>query len=167
MSDFNAGLEAAAKVAVQITDEDRTKSFEWLDGFNAGVCAMQAAILALRRPDARDDLVERLRIKADMILMGEGITWGSDSEVMREAATRIQQLETTLRETTLRESSQAWQKASQKLHRRAQAAEASLAEAERVMEIIAGRRQCIDNLMSNADVARAWLDSQSHLKDNK
>jgi len=32
------------------------------------------------------DLVKRLRIKADVIEMGERIQWGSDSAIMREAA---------------------------------------------------------------------------------
>lgn len=36
-----------------------------------------------------DDLVKRLRIKADMIAMGERIAWGSDSALMREAADRL------------------------------------------------------------------------------
>lgn len=37
------------------------------------------------------DLVNRLRIKASMIEMGERIAWGSDSELMREAADYIEQ----------------------------------------------------------------------------
>ena len=43
------------------------------------------------------DLVERLRIKADMVLMCEKIKFGSDAAVMKEAAERIEQLETSLR----------------------------------------------------------------------
>lgn len=41
-------------------------------------------------------VVERLRIKADMIQMGEKIAWGSDSAIMREAAARIETLERAL-----------------------------------------------------------------------
>ena len=43
------------------------------------------------------DLVERLRIKADMVLMCEKIKFGSDAAVMKEAADRIEQLEAALR----------------------------------------------------------------------
>ena len=42
------------------------------------------------------DLVERLRIKADMVLMCEKIKFGSDAAVMKEAADRIEQLEAAL-----------------------------------------------------------------------
>lgn len=38
----------------------------------------------------RDDLVRRLRIKADMISLGERISWGSDSEIMHEAASALE-----------------------------------------------------------------------------
>ena len=43
------------------------------------------------------DIVERLRIKADMVLMCEKIKFGSDAAVMKEAAERIEQLEAALR----------------------------------------------------------------------
>ena len=43
------------------------------------------------------DLVKRLRIKADMVLMCEKIEFGSDAAVMAEAAARIAQLEAALR----------------------------------------------------------------------
>jgi hypothetical protein len=43
------------------------------------------------------DLTLRLRNKADMIEMGEKIQWGSDSEIMREAAARIAELEAALK----------------------------------------------------------------------
>lgn len=39
------------------------------------------------------DLVKRLRIKAGMIEMGEMIAWGSDSELMREAADVLEMAE--------------------------------------------------------------------------
>lgn len=45
-------------------------------------------------------VVERLRIKADMIQMGEKIAWGSDSAIMREAAARIETLERALEGAT-------------------------------------------------------------------
>lgn len=38
----------------------------------------------------RIDLVSRLRIKADMISLGERISWGSDSEIMHEAASALE-----------------------------------------------------------------------------
>ncbi len=43
-------------------------------------------------------LQERLRIKSDMIHMGESIAWGSDSALMDEAANRIDANEALLRE---------------------------------------------------------------------
>ncbi len=39
---------------------------------------------------------------------------------------------------------------------------ARVAELEIALEIIAGKRQCIDNLMSNQDVALAALKGASH-----
>ena len=39
-------------------------------------------------------LPERLRIKASMISLGEKIAWGSDSEIMNEAADEIERLTT-------------------------------------------------------------------------
>jgi len=39
------------------------------------------------------DLTERLRMKADMISLGERIVWGSDTGLMLEAAERIAELE--------------------------------------------------------------------------
>ena len=44
------------------------------------------------------DLTLRLLNKADMIEMGEKIHWGSDSEIMREAAARIAALEAALKD---------------------------------------------------------------------
>lgn len=41
-----------------------------------------------------DDLAERLAMKAAMIELGERIAWGSDTEIMREAADRIDRLTT-------------------------------------------------------------------------
>ena len=38
-------------------------------------------------------LVNRLRIKAGVMEMGERIAWGSDTALMREAADRIEELE--------------------------------------------------------------------------
>lgn len=38
------------------------------------------------------DIISRLRIKAGMIQMGERIAWGSDSDLMYEAADMIEQL---------------------------------------------------------------------------
>ncbi len=43
-----------------------------------------------------DDLKERLRIKADMIHLGETIAWGSDVALMHEAVARITDLEASL-----------------------------------------------------------------------
>lgn len=40
-----------------------------------------------------NDIVNRLRIKADVIHMGERIAWGSDTSIMHEAATYIENLE--------------------------------------------------------------------------
>ena len=37
----------------------------------------------------------------------------------------------------------------------------ALAKAREALEIIAGKRQCVDNLMSNVDVANAALASLS------
>lgn len=42
------------------------------------------------------DLVERLRIKADVITMGERIAWGSETELMRKAADEIERLRDAL-----------------------------------------------------------------------
>lgn len=39
------------------------------------------------------DIVNRLRIKAGIMEMGERIAWGSDTALMREAADRIEALE--------------------------------------------------------------------------
>jgi len=39
------------------------------------------------------DLVKRLTIKAGVIEMGEKIAWGSDTALMREAAARIEELQ--------------------------------------------------------------------------
>ena len=39
------------------------------------------------------DLIKRLEIKAGMISMGEKIAWGSDTDVMYEAAEKIRELE--------------------------------------------------------------------------
>ena len=44
----------------------------------------------------RDDLVKRLTIKAGVMEMGEGIAWGSDTALMREAAAHIEKLEAKL-----------------------------------------------------------------------
>lgn len=41
-------------------------------------------------------LVNRLRVKAGVMEMGERIAWGSDTALMREAADRIEQLEKEL-----------------------------------------------------------------------
>ena len=43
-----------------------------------------------------NDLTERLRMKADMISLGERIVWGSDTGLMLEAAERIAELEAQL-----------------------------------------------------------------------
>ena len=43
-------------------------------------------------PRERADIVDRLTISAAMIEMGEKITWGSDTALMREAATEIASL---------------------------------------------------------------------------
>ena len=40
-----------------------------------------------------DDLTERLRVKEDMIHLGEKIAWGSDVTLMHEAADRITALQ--------------------------------------------------------------------------
>ena len=45
-----------------------------------------------------DTLPGRLRIKAGMISMGERIEWGSDSNIMWEAATKIETLEKRIKE---------------------------------------------------------------------
>ncbi len=50
-----------------------------------------------------NDLIKRLRIKADMIQMGEGIAFGSDSEIMHEAATALELLESHHNEAHRRE----------------------------------------------------------------
>jgi len=64
---IGAGLDAAA--AVQgIKDEEIT------------------------REEEMRDIVERLNTLADTIMMGEKISWGSDSAIMREAATEITRL---------------------------------------------------------------------------
>lgn len=46
------------------------------------------------------DLPKRLRIKADMIRMGEKISYGTDSALMDEAADEIERLREILRERT-------------------------------------------------------------------
>ena len=43
-------------------------------------------------------LVNQLRIKAGVMEMGEKIAWGSDTALMKEAADRIEQLETALKD---------------------------------------------------------------------
>ncbi len=60
-----------------------------------------------------DDLKERLRIKADMIHLGETIAWGSDVALMHEAVARITDLEASLAaaeagEDALAEALQRW-----------------------------------------------------------
>lgn len=47
-----------------------------------------------------DDLVKRLTITAGVMEMGEMIAWGSDTALMREAAYRIEELETKLAKVT-------------------------------------------------------------------
>lgn len=47
------------------------------------------------------DIVNRLRIKADMIELGDKIPYGSDSSVMREAADEIERLREELYEIKL------------------------------------------------------------------
>jgi hypothetical protein len=44
-------------------------------------------------------LPEKLRLTADMISMGEKIAWGSDTELMYEAAERIEELERELNDS--------------------------------------------------------------------
>lgn len=44
------------------------------------------------------NLVKQLRIKAGMIEFGDRIAWGSDTNLMYEAADRIEQLETALKD---------------------------------------------------------------------
>lgn len=44
------------------------------------------------------DLVKRLNIKAGVMEMGEMIAWGSDTALMREAASYIEELESKLEE---------------------------------------------------------------------
>jgi hypothetical protein len=44
------------------------------------------------------DIAERLRIKADMILMCEKIKFGSDAAVMQDAAVEIERLRALLKE---------------------------------------------------------------------
>lgn len=46
-----------------------------------------------------DDIVKRLNIKAGVIEMGEKIAWGSDTALMREAAIKIESLQTAIKET--------------------------------------------------------------------
>lgn len=43
-------------------------------------------------------LVNQLRVKAGMMELGELISWGSDTALMREAADRIEALEKALRD---------------------------------------------------------------------
>ena len=43
-----------------------------------------------------DDLVKRLTVTAGVMEMGEMISWGSDTALMREAADRIEYLEANL-----------------------------------------------------------------------
>jgi chromosome segregation ATPase len=43
------------------------------------------------------DLPKRLRIKAGMIQLGERIAWGSDAEIMEEAADEIERINESLR----------------------------------------------------------------------
>ena len=40
----------------------------------------------------RDDLIDRLEVKANMIALGERIEWGSDTEIMLEAAAALRAL---------------------------------------------------------------------------
>lgn len=57
----------------------------------------------------QNDLVKRLRIKADMIQMGEKIAWGSDSEIMREAADYIEKAANTHQPVELPAGYDDWQ----------------------------------------------------------
>lgn len=50
--------------------------------------ALQA--MKAKQPDTIHDLVKRLRTKAHMIASGEKIAWGSDSELMEEAADMLE-----------------------------------------------------------------------------
>ena len=44
-----------------------------------------------------DDIVDRLNITADMIGLGDKIRYGSDSQIMREAADEIEKLRAALK----------------------------------------------------------------------
>ena len=46
-------------------------------------------------------------------------------------------------------------------YQRADLAKAEIARLREALEIIAGRRQCVDNLMSDKDVARAALEGHN------
>lgn len=51
------------------------------------------------------------------------------------------------------------------LEERAEKAEAKVAIAKQALEIIAGKSQCIDNLMGNGDVAEAALKAMEDTDD--
>lgn len=53
---------------------------------------LRALAASLAREGEDGELCKRLEIKADMIQLGEKIAYGSDSEIMREAAARIRTL---------------------------------------------------------------------------
>lgn len=77
----------------------------------------------------RDDLVSRLRIKADMISLGERITWGSDSEIMREAATALEAKDAEIAEWRQAASVEAGLR--REFLARAEAAESRISDLER------------------------------------
>ena len=47
-----------------------------------------------------NDIVKRLRIKANVISMGEKIAWGSDTDLMNEAADIIEALEIAIKKVS-------------------------------------------------------------------
>lgn len=85
------------------------------------------------------DLVQRLTTKAAMIEMGERIAWGSDTAIMREAATRIKELEAEKRKQALEiiaahEQAHDAYEAQKAAEARAEAAEARVARLEAALE---------------------------------
>ena len=80
----------AAKIE-ELREDNRRKRALLMDYLTANA-VLDLAAASLAREGEDGELCKRLEIKADMIQLGEKIAYGSDSEIMREAATRIRAL---------------------------------------------------------------------------
>lgn len=90
----------------------------------------------MNTPLTTAEIVERLRVKSNMINMGEKIAWGSETALMDEAAARLEAAEAELAET--RKANAILDPAAESFHRRMVAAEAELAKVREALEPFLG-----------------------------